>query len=93
MSIVESSLALLGKRGKDAVSQHEGVVDSIAFDLYGCVIAGLKPTVDKDGKQRESVWFDIKRVVITDERQVIKAPDFFGVEKGKETGSAEHPVR
>lgn len=93
MNIVEASLAMLGKRGIDTVSKHEGTIDSIAFDLYGCVIVGLKPTVDKDGKQRDSVWFDVKRIVITDNTPVMKQPNFFGTEKGKEIGAAEHPVR
>ena len=48
--IIKKHLDLLGLKVKDRVSDFEGVVISISFDLYGCVQADVRPfTTDKDG--------------------------------------------
>jgi hypothetical protein len=89
-AIVTESLKQLGKRCIDSVTGFEGVVSSVCFDLYGCVMVAITPSVDKDGKIREGAWFDIKRVVIGEDR-VMLAPPFVETEKGKEGGAAEKP--
>jgi hypothetical protein len=42
----------------------QGVITSISFDLYGCRQVILTPGLDKDGKLRDSNWFDENRVKI-----------------------------
>jgi hypothetical protein len=38
---MQKHLSLLGHRVKDRISGSTGVVDSICFDLYGCVQATI----------------------------------------------------
>ena len=70
------ALAMLGRRGKDKVTGLTGVIVAISFDLYGCVLAVISPGVDKDGKLRESVYFDIQRIDLSDETPVMSPPDY-----------------
>ncbi len=49
---------------EDKVTKAKGVVDSISFDLYGCVQAGVNPGLDKDKKQMDCKWFDVSRLTI-----------------------------
>lgn len=74
--MVKEHLAWLGLRAKDRVTDLEGVVVSISFDLYGCVQAVLNPGLDKDGKQREQTWYDIARLVMVNDTPVMRPPDY-----------------
>jgi len=92
---VKKHLDLLGHPVEDRVTGFKGVVVSIAFDLFGCVQAVVNPGVDKDEKTRESSWFDIARLKVT-EKPVMERPNFEftstpqAIAEGKK-GPAEKP--
>jgi hypothetical protein len=83
---------------RDRVTGFEGVVCSISFDLYGCIQATLNPGMDKDGKLKDSMWFDIGRL----ERKVLASgpmdrvmekPDYLqGSQAEGKQGPAEKPT-
>jgi hypothetical protein len=88
--MIKQHLALLGHIAVDKVTGIGGVIDSVCFDLYGCVQATLKPNgADKDGAPKTGHWFDVKRLKITSKKPVMNPPDFDLPEKGP----AEKPTR
>ena len=98
--MVEEYLNLLGKKGKDNITGQTGVVTSVCFDLYGCVMVDLKPdTLDKEGKIRDGMWFDHKRIEITSKKPVMDVPDFSNPDKpsfkkpGEERGASDRSSR
>jgi hypothetical protein len=70
-------LQLLGSPQRDRVTKFTGVVSSICFDAYGCVMAFVTPPVGKDGKIPEGAWFDVKRLEANGKR-VMPVPVFAG---------------
>lgn len=90
--MIKKHLEMLGKPAMDLVTEQEGVVTCISFDLYGCVQAVLTPPA-KDGKVLEGNWMDITRIEITEEVAVMALPDFEKgyVAEGKK-GPAEKPL-
>lgn len=85
---------LMGLKVRDAVTGFEGVVTSIGFDLYGCVQAIVTPAIQKDQKQEESRWFDVKRLTALDSKPVMPLPDFLIVPGGQQLPSyPSRPVR
>lgn len=63
-TVVGDALAILGFPVKDRVTGMDGVVTSVGFDLYGCVQCIVSPGIDKDGKMKDSLWFDINRLEV-----------------------------
>lgn len=91
MILIRKHLEWLGKRVRDRVTGLEGVVSSVGFDLYGCVQAIVNPGIDKDGKLRESHWFDLNRLEELS-GPVMSVPNFdFGVQAEGRKGAAEKP--
>jgi hypothetical protein len=91
---ITKHLAYLGHRVKDKVTGIEGVVTSVSFDLFGCIMATVNRGVDKEGKAIESQWFDIARLAIIDNVPVMKRPDFEWTPQAVaagEKGPAEKP--
>lgn len=83
--MIHPSFAKLGRNVKDVITGIEGVCDSICFDLYGCVMASVRlPGVTSDkGEPKLAHWFDVKRLVITDDgKPVLDLPDFSKPEAG-----------
>jgi hypothetical protein len=76
MDHVNKHLSYLGLKVRDRVSQLEGVVTSVTFDLYGCVQTLVHTGVDKEGTLREQVWFDIARLEVLSPTPVMAQPDF-----------------
>jgi hypothetical protein len=76
MDNVRQHLSILGLTVRDRVSALDGVVTSVTFDLYGCVQTLVHTGVDKDGKLREQVWFDIARLEVRSIVPVMTQPDF-----------------
>ena len=77
---------LLGLRVKDCVTNFEGIVASISFDLYGCVQALVNSGIGKDGKLQDNVWFDVNRLVVLKSTPVMERPDFcYDKDKGPES--------
>lgn len=90
---IREHLAFLGLRVEDKVTGLTGVVTSVGFDLYGCIQAVVNPGLDKDGKSRESMWFDINRLKILSNEPVMERPNFdFGLQAEGKKGPAEKPV-
>lgn len=89
---IRKHLDLLGFRVRDRVTGMEGVVTSMAFDLYGCVQAIIHPGIDKDSKLRDLTWFDVARLEIISKKPVMTVPNFDSgpVAEGKK-GPAEKP--
>ena len=81
-----AAIDLLGYRVKDKVTGFEGVVTSVAFDLYGCIQCLVHPGLDDKGEMRELKWFDSNRLDIV---SIIKAMDsvFHSKNKGPENKS------
>lgn len=85
---------LFGFPVRDVVTGFVGIVESISFDLYGCVQAIVKPPVNEKGETQAGQWFDLKRLVATAKSPVIPVPDFFEtVTAGKEIGGIEKPAQ
>lgn len=86
---MHKSFELLGRKCRDVISGIEGVVDSICFDLYGCIQGAMRPEglTDK-GELKESRWFDVKRLVPMGDA-VMAVPDF----SKPEIGAADKPSR
>lgn len=73
--MIEQSIELLGLRGKDKVTGFEGVLDSVCFDLYGCVQVSLAPSAEGKDEVKNGRWFDVNRIEVGAER-VMDVPDF-----------------
>lgn len=85
-------IELLGYRGKDKITGFAGVVDSVCFDLYGCVQISLKPPMRDNGEIPDSYWFDVTRIEIFSKERVVNLPNFYEgyVAEGKK-GPADKP--
>lgn len=57
----------LGRKVRDIISGFEGITTGYVNYISGCNQVLVSPTVDKDGKRRESEWFDEQRMVMIDE--------------------------
>ena len=92
MDNVRQHLGLLGLKVEDKVTGLIGIVDSISFDLYGCVQAGVNPGLDKDDKQRNCSWFDVARLNIKNKKPVMDTRNFdFGDVAVGKRGPADKP--
>lgn len=85
-------MKFLGMKVKDRVTGFQGVVESVSFDLYGCVQVVVRPETGKDGKQGEAHWFDAKRIDVTSKKPVMAPPAYAALPAGKEIGPASKPV-
>ena len=75
--LIKKHLDLLGHKVKDKVSDFEGVVISISFDLYGCIQADVRPiNLDKEGKLIQGSWFDVARLEVVSKKPLMEQPDF-----------------
>lgn len=90
--MIKETIDMLGRRAVDRVTGFDGVITSVSFDLYGCVMAVLSPPA-KDSDMKEGRWFDVQRLTV-DDGKVMAAPDFDA--KGKvpanyDNGPADKP--
>lgn len=93
MILVKRHMGLLGLRVRDRVTQFEGVVASVAFDLYGCVQAVVNPGVDKDGKLRDMTYFDVARLEVLDPKPVMQLPNYdYGAQAEGRQGAENKPI-
>jgi hypothetical protein len=70
----------LGFRARDHVTRLSGIIDTISFDLYGCVQIVLRPQ-SSDNKLESGTWLDVSRVGIDTEdihgkEPVMQPPNF-----------------
>jgi len=94
MDAYKNHIELLGRTAKDKITGFTGTIDSICFDLYGCIQASLKPPIDKDGKIPEGYWVDVTRLKISKKARIVELPDFNSgyVAEGKK-GPADRAMR
>ncbi len=74
--LIENHFALLGMKVKDKVTGFEGVVASISFDLYGCIVCAVTPEVSDDGKLRDGRYFDLNRLTLVGDEPVMDVPNY-----------------
>lgn len=67
---------LLGLKVRERVTGIEGIVTSISFDLYGCIMGLVTPSAKNKTERVDSHWFDMKRLQILSKKPVMKCPDF-----------------
>jgi hypothetical protein len=91
MRKINEYLGKLGFQGTDKVTGMSGVVTSVGFDLYGCVQVILQQPVDKEGKPRDSHWFDFHRIQFTSTSPVMAHPFLDGAVQS-DKGPAEKPA-
>lgn len=82
---------LLGRRVTDRVTGAEGVVESVSYDLYGCVQAVVRGKADEKGAVPDGRWFDVKRLIVSGGDPVMAVPEFAG-HVGPEKGPADKPA-
>lgn len=90
-SRTDAHLDILGKTVRDRVTGFAGVVSSISFDLYGCVQAAVSPPL-LAGKLEDGRWFDIHRLLVTDEARVMPVPEYGSTPAEHTHGPAEKPA-
>lgn len=78
---MNSSINLLGYRVCDKITEFEGVVVSVAFDLPGCIQAGVSAKNTSTGETTTS-WFDVKRLKVLSDSPIMEQPDFVNVPGG-----------
>jgi hypothetical protein len=93
---IKKHMALLGHEVKDKVSDFEGVVISMSFDLYGCIQADVRPKGLKidDGTPKQGYWMDVSRLEVVSKEPLMTPPNFdYGdIAEGKK-GPANLPVK
>lgn len=90
---VKKHIELLGYKAEDKITGYKGVIDSISFDLYGCVQASIRPPMNEMGELPNGYWVDVTRLKIMGKKPVVDAPNFdYGyVAEGKK-GPADKPT-
>lgn len=73
---IREAINLLGVPVQDRVTKMKGIVTSISFDLYGCIMAIVNPGLTKEGTKIDVEWFDVKRLKVTSDRRVLPLPSF-----------------
>ncbi len=92
MTNIEKHMDILGCRVVDRVTLFDGVAVSISFDLFGCIQVLVNPGMDKDGKLKESFYFDINRLNILSDKPVMNRPNYNdGYQAEGLQGAAEKP--
>ena len=76
--LIKKHLDLLGHKVKDRVSDFEGVVISMSFDLYGCIQADVRPMelTKEDGKIKSGVWLDVQRLIVISKKPLMCQPNY-----------------
>ncbi len=92
MTKINQHMELLGKKAKDKVTEMEGVITCVSFDLYGCIQVVLTPKVKKDGTKVSGEWLDVNRLELIDKNPVLPLSDFnWGPVANGDKGPAEKP--
>ncbi|SHE66548.1 hypothetical protein SAMN02745157_0666 [Kaistia soli DSM 19436] len=72
----------LGNKVRDLVTGFTGIATARTEYLYGCVHISVTPTVDKDGKQAETAWFDEQRVEVVEDTPAPMAKSYSATSGG-----------
>ena len=86
-------LELLGMTVRDKVTGLTGVVESVSYDLYGCIQAVVRPPANTEkGEIAEGRWFDVSRLAVTSRLPVMEIPGGRFEARPKETSHAPGPA-
>lgn len=90
---IKQHLELLGHTVRDRVTQFEGVVSSVSFDLYGCIQCVVTPASVDGHDLKDSRWFDIARLEQISTDRAMALPDYVSgyIAEGRK-GPAEKPA-
>lgn len=96
-----NDLKLLGLRVEDRITGFVGIVESICYDLYGCIQAAVRPKLNEKSEIQEGRWFDVSRLAVLNETPIMEVPGGrFDVERKQEkprpslvAGPADKPRR
>ena len=95
MNTYEKHIELLGLLASDKVTGLSGVIDSVCFDLYGCIQASIKPRqLKENGDMHVGYWVDVTRLNIdTQSDRIMEIPDFYQgyIAEGRK-GAADKPT-
>lgn len=92
MNTYEKHINLLGYRAKDKITGYWGVIESVYFDLYGCIQVSLRPRMNEKGEVSNGYWFDVTRVEILPQERVVSMPNFYdGYTAEGKKGAADKP--
>lgn len=69
-------LDFLGIRVQDKITEFDGIVVSVAFDLYGRIQALINLGRNEDGVLNESQWFDINSLKVVSTIAVMPRPNY-----------------
>lgn len=86
---MQEYMDMMGMRVKDKVTGFTGVVQSVNFDLFGCVQFSVVPPVNEKGERVESAWFDSNRLELTDKTRVMPVPSFAPIPEQHSKGPSE----
>lgn len=93
MDISRDHIKLLGWKVTDRVTGFKGIVESISFDLYGCLQAVVRPAVNEKNEVLDGRWFDVNRLVVDGDGPVMPMPEFRLTTRHKDvTGPADKPI-
>jgi len=94
MEVFKKHIELLGKNAEDKITGFKGIVDSIAFDLYGCIQVSLKPPLNDKGEMTDGYWFDVTRLKISNTQRIVELPNFTKgyIAEGKK-GACDKPTK
>jgi len=86
--MIKATMGLLGRKVRDKVTRQEGIVTSVSFDLYGCLMALVTPVIGPNKELQNSRWFDINRLSVLAGKRVMEPPKFEAMDP---PGPAEKP--
>jgi len=91
---IKKHLSMLGLEVKDKITGFTGVISSVSFDLYGCIQGLVSPPVNKEGEMGTSIWYDLNRLKIINNKSVMDPPnfDYGSIAEGKQ-GPAAKPAK
>ena len=69
---VKKHFKLLGLPVRDKITNKEGIVVSLSFDLYGCI----QVLITTQGNAAQSHWIDVNRVTVLSKKVAMDRPDY-----------------
>ena len=84
---------LIGRKAEDKVTGFKGVIESVSFDLYGCIQGLLRPQASKTGELKDGFWLDVSRLKVSKTKPVMKQPNWsYGDAAEGGNGPAKKPT-
>lgn len=93
INTVTDYLDLLGKTGEDKVTGASGVIESVGFDLYGCVQVVLRGKANEQNKVEPGLWMDVSRITITSHKRVMALPEWHPAQPEPKPKSVHGPAQ